>query len=103
MTILEFSEFNRTKSMPQFDIGQGFGYKCDLDKSKPEDIIYIPEYAYEDETINRENAFSWNDFVELCDGDEEKAEFIFNDCDWQYPTTCIEDWKSIEAWEEGIA
>ena len=117
MTIKEFEEYNKTKTMPQFDIGQGYGYKdfdFDWDKGNMTDIIYIPEYGYEDIIyseqydrdpaerecdVERANAYSAQDLLNLCDGIKAKARYLFSWIDWQYPETGLDDMEIVD---EGI-
>jgi hypothetical protein len=105
MTINEFNEYNIAGNMSCFDIGQGYGYKLDKewDDIDEQEIIYIPEYGYEETDFNetiyveRSSAFSKEDFIELVrnyginDHIEEIARRLFNWCDWQFPTTVIEE------------
>ena len=104
MTREEFDNYNKTKSMPQFWIGQGSGYKL-FDKEwkdiADDEIIYIPEYAYENEGyVERVNAFSKADFIELVreykeDLTEEQvdneADGLFCFVDWQFPFSVIDE------------
>ena len=97
MTLKEFENYNKTRTMPQDWIGQGYGYKdndFDWNNGDATLIIYIPEYAYnEDNVVKREDAYSKQDFIEICDGDEEKALYIFDTVDWQFPENLIDDWE----------
>jgi hypothetical protein len=36
-------------------------------------------------------AYSYKDFVDLCDGDEKKAEMLFKYVDWQFPETALDE------------
>lgn len=108
MTIQEFEAYNEAKNMPQDDIGQGFGYKdADFDwyNGNERDIIYIPEYGYNsDKTVDKENAFSKQDLVELVKAYisenfpdknlwdkeyESLALSVFEVLDWQFPSTLV--------------
>ena len=101
MTLQKFVFYNETKSMPQDWIGQGYGYKADdfdWDNGNPDDIIYIPEYGYEEDddentipVVKRENAYSKNDFLRLANGDDDGAQTLFLFCDWQYPESTIDE------------
>lgn len=94
MTIEEFDYHNLNNDMPCMWIGQGSGYKDNWDINKYKDIIYIPEFAYEDNlNVKRENAYSVEDFIELCDGDSEKAYQLYIECDWQFPETLLDEWE----------
>lgn len=89
MTVKEFEHYNNFGIMPQGWIGQGTGYKATWDETQPDDIIYIPENAYEEydghRTVNRENAYSVNDFINICNGNVKRARELFYFCDWQFP------------------
>lgn len=64
MTIEEFDEHNRLKNMPKSN--NGLGYKLlDWENSPDDIIIYIPETAYEDGAVKRENAFTKQDIINL--------------------------------------
>lgn len=67
MTIKEFNEHNKNNTMPKEWIGQGYGYKAGIewDQVNEKDIIYIPEFAYEDCPIKRGCAFSKHDFINM--------------------------------------
>lgn len=116
MTIDEFNKYNEEKSMPQTDIGQGFGYKADInwDTVNLKDIIYIPEYGYEpDGTVPRGNAFSKQDFLDLAreyleaaghNPDDSKVDgtalFVWETVDWQFPTSFMDECDFSEKWED---
>ena len=91
MKIKEFEKYNNEKNMPYEWIGQGYGYKGEWDPENIHDIIYIPEYGYKDNTVERKNAYSYKDFIDLCDGDIKKAEILFENIDWQFPETALEE------------
>lgn len=112
MTIAEFKEYNRTNTMPCEWIGQGYGYKVTdttWDDLNDDDIIYIPEYAYEKEDdgttlVSKEDTYSKNDFIRLIRELDEKyldvgrcaqvkrmtAE-LFEAVDWQYPESLLNE------------
>ncbi len=94
MTIQEFNKHNVQHNMPYEFIGQGCGYKSHWDPEKLDDIIYIPEHAYEkneDGTINRDDAYSVRDFFKLTNNCIAKAKELFEYVDWQYPETVINE------------
>lgn len=112
MTIAEFNNYNRTNTMPYEWIGQGYGYKVTdtaWNDLNDEDIIYIPEYAYEKEDdgtilVSRENAYSKRDFIRLIHELDEKyldigrcvqvnrmAAKLFEAVDWQYPESLLNE------------
>jgi len=92
MTLRDFNVYNRFKTMPYQWIGQGYGYKTEWNPKHPDDIIYIPEYGYEGNKVERENAYSYTDFVKLCDGNIHLAENLFNSLDWQFPESLLDEW-----------
>lgn len=105
MTIEQFNHYNEIKEMPQEWIGQGYGYKkydFDWENGNPTDIIYIPEYAYYegDDLIEvpRDCAYSKQDFIGICNGDESNALYLFECVDWQFPETMYNeiDWDLKE-------
>lgn len=96
MTVKEFEHYNNFGIMPQSWIGHGYGYKAIWDETQPDDIIYIPENAYEEydghRTVpNCEDAYSINDFIEICNGDVAKAKILFDYCDWQFPSSAYNE------------
>lgn len=95
MTIKEFEEKTIKRTLPREWIGQGWGYKAEWDSNKPDDIIYIPEYAYDEEDeeqlVCRGCAYSYNDFMNMCDGNEEEARYLFDYVDWQNPLTALHE------------
>lgn len=102
MTIEEFNNRSKTGHVPISWIGQGWGYKdkeFDWANGNPTDIIYIPEYGYdwngEQCYVERENAYSKEDFIDLCNGDEGRALFVFEAVDWQFPSSFYNevDWE----------
>lgn len=126
MTIQEFKKYNDCSEMPCHDIGQGMGYKEDInkwDEVNDGDIIYIPESAYEDGRVLRQNAFSKEDVVLMVTDyvdrvgmerfiektyKENKAdicEFLAKDLfcalDWQYPSSLIDEGWLNEYVSEG--
>ena len=100
MTIEQFNYYNETKSMPQDWIGQGYGYKADFDwdNGNPDDIFYIPEFAYEEgesgnsiPVVPRGSAYSKNDFLRLANGNDAGALELFEWVDWQFPESARDE------------
>lgn len=112
MTIAEFKEYNKTNTMPCDWIGQGYGYKVTetaWDDLNNDDIIYIPEYAYEKEDdgtviVSRENAYSKRDFIRLIRELDDRyldiarqaevkrmAAELFAAVDWQFPESLLNE------------
>ena len=105
MTESQFNDFNERHTMPQFWIGQGYGYKdCskDWDDIDDDEIIYIPESGYIEREVVRTDAYSKRDFIDLIEmkypraNEELKnriAEMLFQAVDWQFPETALdEEW-----------
>jgi hypothetical protein len=69
----------------------------DIFQNHPDEICYVPENAEDDD-----DGFSRNDFIDLCNGDELKAEIIFDLCEWEFPSTILDQWdeEDDEALEE---
>lgn len=85
------------------DIGQGFGYKnydvwdisaCN-DFYASDLIVYIPEYCYNDDTIIKQisvdNCYTREDFEKLCKNTSINADFLFDACDWQHPSSLLDE------------
>ena len=107
MTIAEFKEYNRTNTMPCEWIGQGYGYKSEKEWNciDLDEIIYIPEYGYNDitqSTADRENVYSKRDFIQLIRNCDDKfldigrqgqvkrmAAELFEAVDWQFPESLL--------------
>jgi hypothetical protein len=92
-------------------IGQGYGYKSikAWNEFSDDEIIYIPEGAYLDADIkdvpHPEDTYTKARFIDLCFNSEfedihqhpnEFAETMFNDVDWQYPETLLDEWEREE-------
>lgn len=66
---------------------QGWIFKDeDAFQNRPDDVCYIPELS--DEKYTR------NDILKILAGDEELAETMFEELDWQNPESLLEDWKA---------
>lgn len=66
---------------------QGWIFKDeDAFQNRPDDVCYIPELS--DEKYTR------NDILKILAGDEELAETMFEELDWQHPESLLEDWKA---------
>lgn len=87
MLVTQF-EIDQNREFPYEWIGQGWGYK-NPDYKTEDEIIYIPESAYENE--HAKYGYSFKDFLDICDGDRERAEYLFEWVDWQHPDTAYED------------
>lgn len=84
------------------NIGQGFGYKSyDAwqislinDFYKTELIVYIPEYCYNDgntKQISLDCCYTREDFENLCKNTSVNKDFLFDACDWQHPSSLLNE------------
>ena len=87
-------------------IGQGYGYKSSFvfgAEEMADHICYIGEHSYEDALLDdyefdESDFWTRNDFVDLCEGDELKAEMVFGMCSWESPGCILDQWdKDDEA------
>lgn len=93
------------------------GQECEIYKadafSATDDIIYIPDFSLNwlyDSPSNEEEAgamldfcYSGNDFIDEAGGDPVLAERLFWYCDWQHPSSAIDEVRDeIEAGESYI-
>ena len=82
-------------------------YKADLDPAHPvsmDEIIYIPDISLNEIPCDNpitdpdiikdvlDQCYTPQDFVDICDGDNVKAEELFRYVDWQHPSA---------AWDAG--
>ena len=83
------------------------GQDCDIFKADQfapgDEIIYIPDIYLNDvvtmhpvtdpEDIEEivDQCYTGNDFIDECDGNAEMAERLFRFCDWQHPSSAMED------------
>lgn len=71
--------------------GQGMIFKdWEAYQNRPEAPCYVPELS--------DTVYCQNDFLRICNGQEDLAEQLFEGCDWQHPETLIEDWKVNDEW-----
>ena len=73
--------------------GQGMIYKnweAYYDTAHPDQVCYIPELS--------DSLYTRQDFLDICNGQPEIADRIFEEVDWQSPETCLED-----QWYEELA
>ena len=85
----------------------GPGQDCEIfkaDKFQPGDVvIYVPDVALNHIPLNRpitdpeefsevlSSCYTGQDFIDECGGDVEKAERLFYYCDWQHPSSAIDE------------
>lgn len=77
-------------------IGQGYGYKADvvIDDVDENEVIYIPEYGYDDNCPEIDCIYTKKDLLEICKGDKGLLEFMWETLDWQSPETLYDEWES---------
>lgn len=65
---------------------QGWVFKdWEAFQNRSDDPCYVPEL---DDAV-----YTRNDFMALCNGQEEIAEELFYEVDWQSPSTLMNDWE----------
>ena len=85
----------------------GPGQDCEIfkaDKFQPGDVvIYVPDVFLNHIPLDRpitdpedlaevlSSCYTGQDFIDECSGDIEKAEGLFDYCDWQHPSSAIEE------------
>lgn len=79
---------------------EGYCYKNEQAYNNDRNAIcYIPEAAYDDneeDTIDREDAYSHNDLLELCEGDNRICDILFSCLGWSCPETVLIDMELID-------
>lgn len=71
---------------------QGMVYKnWEAYQNEPETVCYIPELS--------DSKYTAKDFLEICDGQKDLADELFDGCDWQHPETLMEDWLRNDEWK----
>ena len=103
MTLQEFKRVQCLPVLEPFWIGQGYGYKnmspllrTESWSGIPDDeIIYIPESAYDNGFLDPFGVYTKRDFIELAGS---RARELFDYCDWQSPEAA---WNEIEGEGEG--
>ena len=85
----------------------GPGQDCEIfkaDKFYPGDVvIYVPDVVLNHIPLERpitgpeeldevlSNCYTGQDFIDECQGDTEKAEHLFFYCDWQHPSSAVDE------------
>lgn len=70
------------------ELGPGFRSEY-IFKIYPDQICYIPEHwDFEEDGPG----YTGKDILALCDNDPLKAEMVFARCEWQDPSTILEEW-----------
>lgn len=70
---------------------QGYIYKDFNGIDNPNEVCYVPEL--------REETYTFNEIVELCDNDVDFAITIFEELNWQSPEVLIEEYiQDYEYW-----
>ena len=72
--------------------GQGMVFKSwEAYHERPDDPCYVPE--------GTDSVYSAADFLQMCNGQKEFADELFEGVDWQHPETLLEDWEVNVEWE----
>lgn len=81
------------------------GQDCDIFKDYPftvdDEIIYIPDvylnclFSTPDVDEILANCYTGQDFVDECDGDIVLAERLFEECDWQHPSSLLAEIEDV--------
>lgn len=85
----------------------GPGQDCEIFKaaefSDEDDVIYVPDVSLNEIPIDRPvtdpeelesvlgYCYTGKDFLEECNGDRELAERLFWYCDWQHPSSAVDE------------
>lgn len=85
----------------------GPGQDCEIfkaDKFYPGDVvIYVPDVYLNHIPLDRpitspeelsevlSNCYTGQDFIDECQGDTEKAKCLFSYCDWQHPSSAVDE------------
>ena len=88
------------------------GQECEIFKAEEfslgDKIIYIPDLRLNEIPVNKPvldsleqdeillSCYTGDDFVAVCEGDEEKARRLFAYCDWQHPTSGAYDEGAVD-------
>lgn len=92
--------YDEIENLPFEDIGQGYGFKSEAAFDAGDDLVcYIPEYCYDDETLELEpdSCYTKADFLELTGDEEEKARELFAAVDWQHPSSLWQEWDEEDS------
>lgn len=98
------------KLMEMFDFGPG--QECEIFKANcfeiGDGIIYIPDISLNELQIGRPikgpdemeniiaNCYTGKDFVDKCCGNQEMAKRLFLYCDWQHPSSAVDEIEDDE-------
>ena len=104
MTLMQYRKICTPEELSPFWIGQSYGYK-NL-SLRPEgwaslsddEIIYIPEAAYEKGYLELDDVYTKRDFEAIAGA---RACELFFACDWQTPLTLWCEWEMDDENEEG--
>lgn len=60
--------------------------------NRTNDPCYVPELS--------DAVYTADSFLDMCNGQKEMADELFEACDWQHPESLKEDWINNEEWKE---
>lgn len=70
---------------------QGMVFKDeDAYRNRKNEPCYVPELS--------DSVYTGKDFLKMCKGQQEFADELFEDVDWQHPETLMEDWFTNNEW-----
>ena len=65
--------------------------------NRPDEICYVPEYGFPEDSseycgkIEEVSGYSRNDLMELCNGNRQLCDAVFQCVDWQDPSTWLSE------------
>ena len=104
MTLMQYRKICTPEELSSFWIGQGYGYKTlsllpeDWASLPDDEIIYIPEAAYDKNYLEPDDVYSKRNFTDIAGA---RACELFFACDWQTPEALWCEWEMDDENEEG--
>lgn len=62
----------------------------DAYRNRKDEPCYVPELS--------DSVYTGNDFLEMCNGQQEFADELFEGVDWQHPESLMQDWFVNNEW-----
>lgn len=70
---------------------QGMIFKDeDAYRNRKDEPCYVPELS--------DSVYTGNDILNICNGQQELADELFEELDWQHPETIMDEWEREEEW-----
>lgn len=104
MTLTQYRKICTPEELSPFWIGQGYGYKNlslrpeDWASLPDDEIIYIPEAAYDKGYLELDDVYTKRDFEAIAGA---RACGLFFSCDWQTPEALWREWEIDDENEDG--